>query len=125
MSTLPELRALLVTTIKDHDEGLVVHDHLPPQIHPPVVLIEPADPYIADAPEQGYGSHAVSFDLHIITRRGTGQVQTAELDDLIQRVIDATDPAFELGEVARPYRLQVGSTSYLASRVTVSTPNRF
>lgn len=124
MSTLPELRALLVTTLTA--AGLTAYDHLPPQIHPPVVLIEPADPYIADgSADHGYGVHVVSFDLHVITRKGTGLTQTAELDALIQQVINATDDGWDLGDAARPYRLQVGSTTYLASRVTVSIPNRF
>lgn len=124
MSTLPEFRAELRAALTG--AGLTAYEHLPPQLHPPVVLIEPADPYITDgSTEHGYGFHVVSFDLHVITRKGTGQTQTTELDELIQTVITATDETWDLGDVARPYRLQVGSTFYLASRVTVTIPNRF
>lgn len=124
MSTLAEIRTDLEAALTG--AGLTAHDHLPPQIHPPVVLIEPADPYITDgSAEHGYGVHVVSHDLHVITRKGTGQTQTTELDELIQTVITATDARWDMGDTARPYRLQVGSTTYLASRVTVSTPNRF
>lgn len=121
--SLTKLRATLTAALTE--AGLSVYDYLPPQVHPPVVLIEPADPYIEAG--ETFGELLVSLDLYVVTRKGTGLTQTRELDGLIETVIRATDDTeWALSEVGRPYALTLGgsSTRYLAATVTVQTHTR-
>lgn len=120
MSALAGARAGLIEALTT--AGLSNYDYLPPQIHPPVVLIEPADPYLQDA--ETFGGFIVTFDLYVITRRGTGQTQTQELDELLVKTVEAVSDGWDLAEVGRPYSLQVASTRYLTATVTVQTEIR-
>ena len=121
---LAELRADLVQVLTDG--GLDhVFGHLPERVSPPVVLVEPADPYLTDEPDEvPSGRFQVGYDLLVVGRNGRSAEQTRQLDALIQDVLDALDaPGSRWGAatVDRPFTLTVGSASYLSTRITVTT----
>lgn len=121
MTTLADLRTDLTDALRDG--GLDAHGHLPERIQPPVVLVEPGEPYLTDEPDHVPAGHLqVAYDLHVIGRQATAAEQTRRMDDLITTALDALDTTqWAPGDVARPYTLTVGSASYLATRITVTT----
>lgn len=127
MTTLAELRDDVVQVL--HDGGLDhVYGHLPERVTPPVVLLEPSDPYVTDEPEQvPAGCFQVAYDLLVTGPTARAEKQTRDLDELIQQVLAALDaPGSQWGvsTVAQPFVLTVGSASYLATRITVTTITR-
>lgn len=123
MSTLTELRADLALVVGGGT--LTVHDHLPPQLHPPVALLEPGDPYLTDTDQDmTFGEHAVRFEVYLVTPAAQPDVQTAALDQMIQDVVarlDGSDWWIERAE--RPYGLRFGAqgATYLTTRLTAIT----
>lgn len=126
---LPELlaarRAALVDLLTEADVDAT--GHLPEQLHPPLALVEPADPYLTDNGQVGYGGWSLTYDVYLVTARGTSEAMTEALDALIGKAVQALDTdTFDVTRVARPYGLDVKntrgtSTRYLATRVTVTT----
>jgi hypothetical protein len=117
----------LIGAIDDPDVKLTALDHLPPQLHPPIALVEPADPYLTDSGQAGYGAWTLGYDVYLVAERGTSDAMTHELDRLIGLVVDAVDTdTYDVTRVARPYGLDVKNTRgtairYLATRVSVTT----
>lgn len=102
--------------------GLTVHDHLPNQLHPPLVLIEPDDPYITDEDDDiPYGSVAVNWVAHVITKQATPETQTVALDDLIVQTLYAAPDGWNIGPTGRPYVLTNGQNQWLSTRINLST----
>lgn len=124
MIELAGIRTALETSLKDG--GLTVYDHLPNQLHPPVVLIEPGDPYIDDSDTSIPGGHVeVAWTLHVITRQATPAKQTVELDDLIATTLEAIPDGWDVGPVQRPFSLTNGERSWLATTITTTTLARY
>lgn len=103
------------------DGGLTVYDHLPKQLHPPVVLIEPGEQYITDeADDIPFGSVAVNWVLYVIAKAGTPETQSLDLDALIVQTLGAIPEGWNIGTTGRPYQLTNGQLTWLASQVQVS-----
>lgn len=124
MIGLAEIRSDLLAALRAG--GLTVFDHLPRQLHPPVVLIEPADPYISDEdPNLPHGHVNVSWTLHVIAKPGTPESQTIGLDTLIEETLAALPPSWDVGNVGQPYSLTNDQRSWLATQINASISTRY
>lgn len=115
---LREIRTALDTDLTTAE--IRTAKYLGPQIHPPVVILEPGDPYVEDAETAGYGLFRVRYNLVVLTARGDGQVQSDALDDEIQSVLDAVTE-WDLGQVAGLSQIQLGERRFLGAVIEVST----
>lgn len=122
---LPALRDDLVAALQA--AGLTVYGYLPSRVQPPVVIVEPADPYLTD--ELDYlpsGSWQVAYDLHLIVESAIEpETRSRDLDELIGQALDALDLSdWGAATVARPYLLDVAGERFPATVVTVTTTTR-
>lgn len=123
MINLVALREELTTSLEAG--GLTVYDHLPDQLHPPVVLIEPGDPYLTDEdPDIPYGHTQVNWTAHVIAKAGTAATQSIDLDELIVKTLYAMPDGWDIGTTSIPYTLTNGQRSWLATRINVSVTVR-
>lgn len=119
--SLADLRADLLAVLNSTD--LPAYDHLPERITPPILLVEPDDPYLTDGDGVPFGMRQVAYQVYVIGRRGTSATQTTELDKHIVTTLGALDDSenWDVGTVARPYALQLGDSAYLATTIAVTT----
>lgn len=129
MSSLRTVRDDLAAALAD--DAYTVEPVMPDQLHPPLVLMAPADPYIvtsstSDTPV-AYGEALIQWDLYLIPEQGYPADTYANLDDMIETVIQRADLSAEwdLGEVRAPYTLTSGGTSYLITTLTLTRPTTF
>lgn len=102
--------------------GITAVDHMPQQVHPPVVILEPGDPFITDDRDDVPNGHvAVAYTLHLIARPGTPAAQTENLNALIEAVIGAIPDGWGAGPIVRPYRLRNGDAEWPATNLTLTT----
>lgn len=102
--------------------GLTAYGHMPEQIHAPLIVLEPGDPYITDEPDHIPNGHVqVAFSLHIIAKPGTAAKQTTGLDELIADVLAAIPDQWGGIDLARPYRLATDRTQWPATRLDLTT----
>lgn len=122
---LPALRDDLVAALGD--EGLTVYGYLPERVHPPVVIVEPADPYLSDdAAGVPAGHWQVAYELHLIVDASIDpEKRSRDLDALIGQALAALDLSqWGATSVARPYILDVAGERFPATVVTVTTITR-
>lgn len=96
-----------------------VYPYLPESPNMPSILIEPADPWIS-SDEETFGSYRIGFELTISADVGTNEKITADLDQLVNDVIDALAGAYDVAEVSAPFAYQTNTAMYLAARATVT-----
>lgn len=122
MGVLADLRADLVAQL--HTAKAPAFDYLPKTLNPPVKVIEPAEPYITDEAEGlVFGQVQVAYDVFVLARRATNASQVAQVDELLQDVIDALDDTdWDIRDVGQPFVLTFGETvRFLAAIVRVTT----
>ncbi len=114
---LSTARAELATQIRAG--GVSVFDHIPERVVPPVAIIEPGSPYI-EVPGDVFCDMAVRFTVTLFASSAANEVATQALDQLICDVLAAVD-TFDMDGVDTPGQYEVGSATYLGSRISFIT----
>ena len=99
--------------------GLQVFDHIPERMSAPAAVVTPGNPYVQPGPT--LGARLLSLDIRLYADRGTNEVVTKALDELIVNVYDALNP-FGVVLVARPgIDSESYDQSYLVTDITITT----
>jgi hypothetical protein len=100
------------------DAGLKVLEYIPERITPPIVIINSAQPYLQTAQ---FGEWSLGLELVMVATTATNKTATANLDQLIEDVLNAIEPLkyVRITSVNQPYNLQTNNAEYLATNMFV------
>jgi hypothetical protein len=100
------------------DAGLNVLEYIPERITPPIVIINSAQPYLQTAQ---FGEWSLGLELVMVATTATNKTATANLDQLIEDVLNAIEPLkyVRITSVNQPYNLQTNNAEYLATNMFV------
>lgn len=121
MIDLPALREDLTTVLAPVAQ---VFDHLPERVNPPVLLIEPDDPWITDENSSGtvtFGSVRVRFVVFVVVRAGTARKQTADLDALTTKTLAALidSEQWYVEDTRQPFTVTIAGQPWFATYITI------
>lgn len=125
--TPAEARADLAAALRTED-GVPVYERLPDRWTPPLVVLEPASPWItADDPEIPYGAGVVRFTVRIIGETGTPTEGASKVEDTLAHVLSrvfASPSEWGVENVDAPGTYVVNETvgGFPAVELTVSAP---
>lgn len=126
MSGLTEIRSRLRAALDTLPDTLPVFEVKPERLDPPAVLLVPADPWLAPAPNQPHGIYTVNHQVLILSPKGFNDVVMSEIEERVNLVLDALDSpdhSWMVSEVSAPDDLELSNgTTYLTVRVAVSVP---
>jgi hypothetical protein len=98
--------------------GIKVMDSVPERIVPPVAVINFGSPYLQAA---SIGSeYLLGIELVLVAQTATNKQATEQLDDLIQRTINALPHYARMTNVGQPYNLQTNNAEYLAANLLLN-----
>lgn len=121
------LRAVLDGQVLADGVALEVFDAMPEAWHPPILIIEPSDPWWSMNANLPSGMAQVRYDVAVIAARGTNPALIPKVEALIEQVLTAIlsgGHGWTPESVPAPEILATAQDSYLASRVTVTIPAR-
>ena len=100
------------------DAGLKVLEYIPERITPPIVIINSAQPYLQTSQ---FGEWSLGLELVMVATTATNKTATANLDQLIEDVLNAIEPLkyVRITSVNQPYNLQTNNAEYLATNMFV------
>lgn len=110
MSTLAQVRASLADVLSG--AGVPLSTFLPERIDPPLIVMVPADPYVAAG--DTFGSFTVKFTLVLLVAKGTNETETSTLDELVNKVVDVVTESTDFGIdlVGQPAYMQLTGTFF-------------
>lgn len=116
MTTLAEVRTELDSVLTT--AGLTVDKFVKALPQPPVAVITPAGDWITPADE--FCGWDLTFNISIITKYGTNETQTIELDTLTTKALIALQANRQttIQSVQPPGKLTIGNANYLVSIIT-------
>lgn len=116
MSILQEAKQDVATALEA--TGITVYTVVPDNATTPCLLVAAGEPYLVTA--DVFGKHTVRLVVGITTDTGAKESITAELNTMIEQVLEALDGLdVRLQEVSQPEEWAVSNTTYLTTRVTV------
>lgn len=99
--------------------GLQVFDHIPERMAAPAAVVTPGSPYVQ--PGVTLGERGLNLSIRLYADRGTNEVVTKALDELIVNVYDALSQ-YGTVIVARPgIDSESYDQSYLVTDITINT----
>lgn len=115
------VEALSSVGVEGFSHTVKVFDHVPGRVNPPAIFAVHGSPTVEGG--DTFGSYKVNFELWVISRLAANSRMTDELDDLLEQTLTAlaADGGWVVGEVQQPFLATLGSESYLASVITVSS----
>lgn len=119
MTTLSDLRALVVTALNTGD--IPAADYVGETITPPCAAVVPSEPYMELMPSGGripFGTWEVGTDVLLISHRATAKQQASLMDDLILKALAALDE-FDVQTVSRPGVIKLQGASFMATAIRV------
>lgn len=120
MSAPAEARAELVAALQAAD--LHVLDHVPNQIEPPVVLIEPSENYLSRGETFKRGEWAITCDVYALVPLGQDNDHTTDqLDDMLAALLHALAGVWGIDAMSKPGPLTAGEWLAYGVALTVST----
>ena len=96
-------------------EGLIVSDHVPERITPPIVIINNGSPYLQ--PSSIGKEYTLNLELICVAATATNKLASERLDALLEQVINALPGYARMLSAGQPYNLQTNNTEYLAVSV--------
>ena len=96
-------------------EGLIVSDHVPERITPPIVIINNGSPYLQ--PSSLGKEYTLNLELICVAATATNKLASERLDALLEQVINALPGYARMLSAGQPYNLQTNNTEYLAVSV--------
>lgn len=118
MSSLSDLRSELVEAI--NGAGYAAEGYVPEGIDPPIVIINPSDPYVERGDTLKANEFQVNYDLNLVAQTAINSAVTEELDNMIEGVVLALSDWHIVG-VGQPFITIENSANFLAARVQVAT----
>lgn len=106
-----ELRLLLGAT-----GDISVFEFIPERVVPPVALLEPGSPYMAQG--DTFCDFIVRMNVVLLVANGRNDIATAELDALICTVIDGVD-TWDVEQVEQPAPFEMNGATYLGVRLSL------
>lgn len=104
-----------------------VFGQMPARFTPPVVLLQPDDPWLTVEDDTPFRMGDVHYRVVIIVRPGDNPAQDNAITALAEQAVDAIhDSAHEwtLTQLVAPYDLQLGEAVFLAVRLHVTRKSR-
>jgi hypothetical protein len=100
------------------EAGLNVLEYIPERVTPPIVIINSAQPYLQTAQ---FREWSMGLELVLVSSTATNKTATANLDQLIEDVLNAIEPLtyVRITSVNQPYNLQANNAEYLAANMFV------
>jgi hypothetical protein len=95
--------------------GLIVSDHVPERITPPIVIINNGSPYLQ--PASIGKEYTLTLELICVAATATNKMASERLDALLEQVINAMPGYARMLSAGQPYNLQTNNTEYLAVSV--------
>lgn len=120
MVGLAAARAALVEQLADLDD-VTTSPCVIAQITPPMVMVDPADPYVEDGDTFDTAQMFVRLNAYLLVDPAENDTETDALDALIEAVLVRT-PDWDLVRVSKPFIAALAGGRYLACRLTVKTP---
>lgn len=102
--------------------GLVVVDHVPAAIVPPLVVLSTGDPYITEGDSFDRAELVAHLELYAIAGTAIGDEALAQLEAMTEALVLATD--YALAGVSAPYMAPANGTAYLTARLRLATTFR-
>jgi len=119
MSVLADERSAVAAALEA--AGIQSVDHIPGRLTPPIAVVSTGSPYLA--PGGTFGSHELNLRVTLIAKNGANDVQTDELDGLIEKAATALLLTnWTVGEITQPAQIDVNGTAFLSTSINVSTP---
>lgn len=119
MSVLAAERAAVAAALES--AGINAVDHVPGRLTPPVAIVSTGSPYLV--PGDTFGSHALNLRVTLIAQNGANDVQTDELDELIERAATALlETNWTVGEISQPGQIDVNGAAFLSTQLAIATP---
>jgi hypothetical protein len=112
---LKALRGELVDTVT----GITTYDHVPARVNLPAAFVLPGQPYIEAG--ETFGEKTVRFGLVLLTHPTLNQIETDDLDALIETTQHALDAAgWRVESVQQPAIQDLNGSDVLATEITVA-----
>lgn len=99
-------------------QGVQVFDYIPERLQAPAAIVMPGSPYVV--PGKVLGEFSVTLVIRVYTDRGTNEVVTKALDDLIVNVCNSLVD-FGVIVVAEPGVDPDYDKRFLATEITINT----
>ncbi len=97
--------------------GLKVSEFVPERVVPPIVIIDNGSPYLT--PASVGKEYILRLELKLVAATATNIKRQAQLDQLIEDVINALPRYAVMTNVSQPYSLVTNSAEYFAASVEV------
>lgn len=99
-----------------------VYESIPERPAPPCVVIEPASQYMGQG--QTFDNFNVGFNLVLLVGKGSNDMETDSLDQLICDCIDAVDTWF-VDSVDQPSQFEINGSEFLGTRMEITADKTF
>lgn len=115
--SLTDVRLQVVEDLES--AGLVVEDHVPERVTPPLVLISTGEPYLEEADSFNNTEFVCHLELFLVAETATNSAATKALDQMIETVILNLGD-WTIDSVGAPSMYNANDSVYLGSRVSIS-----
>ncbi len=115
MNTLAAARSEIKTVLDT--AGYTVKTYIPERVAPPLIILEPGDPYMTEG--NTFTSFTVRFNLLLLAGPWTNAKASDDLDQMVMDVVDALDMYF-IDKVEQPQMFEANNVSYLGTRINIS-----
>jgi hypothetical protein len=97
--------------------GYLVFDYVAENPVVPCIVLVPGEPYVE---QQTLGKrYSVYFEAHLMVAYIDNQAAIINLEQLIEKFLEAIPPGMVYGTFSRPGRVQVGPSEALGTKITI------
>ena len=115
---ISEARQELIDDLKQVESARYVYDGWQDQINTPALVAVPDEPYVVAGTR--FGEKNIHMRLFILVKQSTSLKQAnADLDDMIDDVLNTLHGSYALGEVEQPSAVNIGGTNYLGTDLQI------
>lgn len=112
-----------ITTAKEQFKAVLIAagieavEYIPERVIPPIVVINSGSPLLT--PESISREYILGLELNLISGTATNEFATEELEDLIEKTINALPAYARFERVEKPYALAMNNAEYLSCNMVV------
>lgn len=115
---IADAREELLSDLQQVKSARYVYDGWQDQINTPALIAVPDDPYVIAGTR--FGEKNIAMRLFILVKQSASLKQAnADLDNMIDDVLDTLHGSYALGEVEQPSAVEIGGTNYLGTDLQI------